>query len=334
MTPKQRVTDALNHQQPDIVPYDVGFTMQAHENMVAYGAKPRMDAIRYHFESTYYSGDCQPVPGRPGYFIDDYGCVWNRNGADKDIGVIDEPSIPEPDLSLWREPSFSEEAYRKRLAACIDNAGDRFTYASIGFSLFERFWTYTGFENALLYMAAEPEFTHALLDRICEFNLRLIDMMLDYPFDGIFFGDDWGQQKGLIMGAPMWREFIKPRQAKMYKRAKDAGRFVFQHSCGDIEEIFPDLIDMGLDCYQTFQPEIYDIAAVKAKYGGRLSFFGAISTQRLLPFETPEFIRTETKRIMDILGQNGGYIASPTHALPGDIPAENILAMLDVFEGQ
>jgi uroporphyrinogen decarboxylase len=334
MTPKQIITAALSHQQTDIIPYKIGFTAQAWENLVAYGAKGRIDAMTDFTAECYYEGDPKPLPERPGYFLDDFGCVWNRNGADKDIGVIDEPSIPEPDLSFWREPVFPEERLRARFATCLENAGDRFTICDFGFTLFERFWAYTGFENSLFYMAAEPEFTHALLDRICEHNLKIIDLMLEYPYDGIFFGDDWGQQKGLIMGAPMWREFIKPRQAKMYKRVKDTGRFVFQHSCGDIEEIMPDLIEMGLDCYQTFQPEIYDIAAVKAKYGGRLSFWGAISTQRLLPFETPGFIRAETKRIMGILGKGGGYIAGPTHALPGDIPPENVLAMLDTFEDQ
>jgi uroporphyrinogen decarboxylase len=121
---------------------------------------------------------------------------------------------------------------------------------------------------------------------------------------------------------------------KMYQRAKSAGRYVFQHSCGYIEDIFPDLIEIGLDCYQTFQPELYDIEKVKDTYGGSLTFWGGLSTQRLLPYAPPEKIRSETARIMRIMGKNGGYIAAPTHAMPGDIPLENILAMLDVFENQ
>ena len=91
---------------------------------------------------------------------------------------------------------------------------------------------------------------------------------------------------------------------------------------------------MGLDCYQTFQPEIYDIQQVKSTLGQRLSFWGGISTQRLLPFAEPDVVQKETARILNILGKNGGYIAAPTHAVPGDVPPENIMAMLEVFAHQ
>ena len=159
--------------------------------------------------------------------------------------------------------------------------------------------------------------------------------MLEYPeVDACYFGDDWGQQHGTIMGPDHWRRFIKPRLAKMYRKAKDGGKFIIQHSCGDIHELFPDLIDIGLDCYQTFQPEIYDIEAVKKEFGRHLTFFGGISTQQLLPSAPAEVVKSETIRIMRTMGPGGGYIASPTHAVPHDVPPENILAMLDVFTHQ
>ena len=82
-----------------------------------------------------------------------------------------------------------------------------------------------------------------------------------------------------------------------------------QHSCGDVETIFEDLIEIGLDCYQTFQPEIYDIAKVKEKYGARLNFWGGISTQQCLAHATPEEVKAETVRVMKIMSKNGGYIS-------------------------
>lgn len=150
----------------------------------------------------------------------------------------------------------------------------------------------------------------------------------------MYFGDDWGQQKGLMMGAENWRKFIKPVMKKMYQKAKYNGKYVLQHSCGDISEIFPDLIEIGLDCYQTFQPEIYDIQKIKQEFGNDLCFQGGISTQRLLPYAATDVIKSETKRIMDIMGKNGGYIAAPTHAMPHDVPPQNVMAMLEVFENQ
>jgi len=200
--------------------------------------------------------------------------------------------------------------------------------------MFERAWSLCGMENVLMNMIDEPDFTNDLLDTICEYNLKIIDIANEYPFDGFYFGDDWGQQKGLIMGPVFWREYIKPRMKRMYERAKKNGKYIIQHSCGDIHELFPDLIDIGLDCYQTFQPEIYDIEKIKNNYGNDLTFWGGISTQRLLPYATTEEVKRETIRIMRIMGKNGGYIAAPTHAVPSDVPPENILAMLEVFMNQ
>jgi len=189
-------------------------------------------------------------------------------------------------------------------------------------------------ENLLADMIAEPTFVEALLEKICEFNLKLMDIMLEYPLDGVYFGDDWGQQSGLIMGPRLWRRFIKPQVKRMYEKAKSKGLMVIQHSCGDIHELFPDLVEIGLDCYQTFQPEIYDIEAVKREYGADLSFWGGISTQRLLPYASPDEVRRETARIMRIMGKGGGFIAAPTHAVPQDVPPENVDAMFDVFLNQ
>lgn len=84
----------------------------------------------------------------------------------------------------------------------------------------------------------------------------------------------------------------------------------------------------------TFQPEIYDIEKIKEEFGKDLTFWGGISTQRLLPYATPEEVKKETARIMRIMSKNGGYIAAPTHAVPFDVPAENIIAMFEVFQNQ
>ena len=184
-------------------------------------------------------------------------------------------------------------------------------------------------------MIVNPEALHELLDEITSYLHEALDLVLECDFvDGVLFGDDWGSQRGLIMGKERWVEFFKPRFQSLYSRVKAAGKFTLHHSCGYIEDIFADLIEIGLDCYQTFQPEVYDIEKVKATYGNDLAFWGGISTQRLLPFESPEVAAEETARIMGILGKGGGYIAAPTHDVPSDVPAENLLAMWKVFENQ
>ena len=189
-------------------------------------------------------------------------------------------------------------------------------------------------ENALISMAACPAEMERLFDEICEYYLKLVDIALEYDIDGIYFGDDWGQQRGLIMGPSHWRRFIKPQMAKLYERAASKGGFVIQHSCGDCREIFPDLIEIGLDCYQTFQPEIYDLAEMKRLYGKDLAFWGGISVQQVLPQFTPDGVRDEVIRVANTLKQGGGFILAPSHALTHDIPPQNILAMIDVMQNQ
>lgn len=189
-------------------------------------------------------------------------------------------------------------------------------------------------ENALVWMITDEEFVDELLDKILEHNLKVIDIYNEYDLDAIYFGDDWGQQKGLIMGPNHWRRFIKPRMAKMYERAKKNGKFVLQHSCGDCAEILEDLMEIGLDCYQTFQPEIYDVPEVKARVGDRLAFWGGISTQQALPYITPEQVPEVADAIKNMAYGNGGYIWAPTHAIEFDVPPENLVALLKHFQNQ
>jgi uroporphyrinogen decarboxylase len=155
-----------------------------------------------------------------------------------------------------------------------------------------------------------------------------------YPIDCVFFGDDWGMQKGLIMGYPLWKRFIRPRIERQYAHVHAKGMYVAQHSCGDCSEVFPDLVAAGLDIYNTFQPEVYDIEFFKKTYGNSITFFGGISTQRLLPYKSPAEVEAECRRILGILSKDGGYILAPTHAAGEDTPPENYLAFLKVCQHQ
>jgi len=336
MTKRERVIAALNHQETDIIPYQIDMTYQAWEKMAEfYNDTNFTSGIGNHIASCYYDGDNKPIPGKDGYFKDDFGVVWNRTGADKDIGVVEEWLIPEPTMGGYRFPEAPVDLIHNRCKYVLEHqAGDMFRCAAIGFSLFERAWTLTGMENLLEYMITDPEFVTELLGAIVDYNMKIIDVYLQYDFDCVHFGDDWGQQQGLIMGPKLWRKFVKPQLARMYSRVKEKGLFISQHSCGDIQEIYPDLIEVGLNMHQTFQPEIFDIKKIKAMYGDKLSFWGGISTQRLMPFATPEELVKTAKEIMQVVGKGGGYVCAPTHGIPGDVPAENIHALIELLKSQ
>jgi uroporphyrinogen decarboxylase len=164
--------------------------------------------------------------------------------------------------------------------------------------------------------------------------MAVLERMLDHPFDGVLFGDDWGQQRGLMFGARRWRQFIKPRVAEMYRKVANAGRAVCIHSCGKVQDLFPELIDMGLDVFNPFQPEVMDLREMKAQYGDRLTFYGGVSVQQLLPFGSPAEVRDEVRRLIDDLGPGGGFIIAPSHEMPGDIPLENMLAFIETVQAQ
>ncbi|MDR1438498.1 MAG: uroporphyrinogen decarboxylase family protein [Clostridiales bacterium] len=332
MTNREAVLETLNFRQSGRVPYNVDLTGQMREKMLADPAgRAAWEKANNHIASR--SLGRPSVEVKPGYFQDEFGVIWNKTGVDRDIGVIDGKLIASPaDLAAYELPAVDEAGVRR---SCEALAADRenFTIADIGFSLFERAWTLCSMEDLLCYMITEPDFVHRLMQRITDYNLKLIDISLEYDIDCSMFGDDWGQQKGLIMGPALWREFVLPYLKQMYGRARSRkGRFVCQHSCGDIHEIFDDLIAAGLNIYQTFQPEIYDIRKWKPILDGRLTVWGAISTQRDLPGKTPGEIYEIATDTIRAMWHNGGYIAAPTHSVPPDVPVENIIAMLRAFE--
>ena len=135
------------------------------------------------------------------------------------------------------------------------------------------------------------------------------------------------------MGPQRWREFIFPVLERMYGVVRGAGKFQMIHSCGDVDELFDDLIGAGLNCFNPFQPEVMDVAELIAQYRGRLAFHGGLSTQRTLPFGTVGDVKMETRRLLE-LGREGGYIFAPAHDVEGDVPLENMLAAIEVVQQQ
>ena len=132
----------------------------------------------------------------------------------------------------------------------------------------------------------------------------------------------------------MWRRFIKPRLRRMYGAVKRAGKAVLIHSCGRVQELFPELIELGLDVFNPFQPEVMDCCEIKRQFGRDLCFYGGVSIQRLLPRGTPQEIRDEVRLLMDRLGRGGGFIIAPAHDMPGDVPLENMLAFIEAVREQ
>ncbi len=334
MTAKERVKTAVRHQQPDICPWQLGFTQIAHAKMVEYTGDPEFAAkLGNHIVGI---EPLQPDAWRevkPGFWRDQFGVVWNRT-IDKDIGNPEGLVFPEPTLGGYGWPEPDDPARWQDFGDKVAAASDRFVELAVGFSLFERAWTMRGMPNLLMDMHDHPAFVDELLDAITEFNLGLIHRGVTYPVDAVHFGDDWGQQRGTIMGPKLWRRFIKPRLARMYEAVRAGGKHVSIHSCGDVREVLPDLIEIGLEIFNPFQPEVMDVSEIKREYGSDLTFHGGVSTQHLLPYATPEQVKIQARWLMEEIGRDGGYVIAPAHAIPKDVPAENIAALIEAVQGQ
>jgi uroporphyrinogen decarboxylase len=263
---------------------------------------------------------------------DVFGVVWNRS-IDKDIGNAEGRVLAEPTLEGYELPDPLDPRFFADIPAKIDRYPDRFRVFQIGFSLYERAWTLRGLERLMMDFIDHPGFARQLLDRIADYNIAQAQEALKYDIDAVYLGDDWGQQRGLQMGPRIWRQFILPALRRMYGAVREAGKFVMIHSCGDVDELFDELIEAGVNCFNPFQPEVMDVEDLLPRYRGRLAFHGGLSTQRTLPFGSVEDVRAETRRLLQ-MGRDGGYIFAPAHDVEGDVPLENMLAAIELAQEQ
>jgi len=333
MTKRDTIIDALEFRRPAYVPWHVSLTIDSAERLRQHlGVGDLSDVLDPHFVDVgSHIGRFEDVDDT--HVRDLYGVLWDRS-VDKDIGTPEDWPIKDPaDLDRYEWPDPTDESQYEGLAEELAAHPDRFSRFAIGFSLYERAWTMRGMTNLLMDMIERPAFVERLLDRIVEHNLVQIRRALELGVDCVHFGDDYGMQTGLIMGLDHWRHFIKPRLARMFEPVVRAGKYVSMHSCGSVQELFDDLVEIGLRMFNPFQPEVMDVFEHMPRYHGRLAFHGGMSVQKVLPFGSVPEVREMTQRLIEA-GKDGGYIFSPSHDVPRDVPPENLVAMMEVLKAQ
>jgi uroporphyrinogen decarboxylase len=211
---------------------------------------------------------------------------------------------------------------------------DRFIVGVVDNTLFERAHFLYGFQELLTELALRPRFVHELLDQILAFDLQILERMLQFPIDGVWFGDDYAHQGGLIVSPRMWRLFIKPRLACLFERVRQAGLPVFLHSDGAVASLIPDLLEIGLSVINPCQPEVMDLPSLKQEYGSDLCFCGGISTQHTLSQANPDAVEKELRRNVTVLSRGGGYVVATAGSVQADVPLANLVRLLDLLRHQ
>jgi uroporphyrinogen decarboxylase len=201
-----------------------------------------------------------------------------------------------------------------------------------GSDLFTRPCILRGMENLMLDMALRPEMAHYIMEKFTSFYCEDLTRAIEATNVGFQLYCEWsdfGTQEGLLMSAPMWREFIKPYLSRLIDVCHFCGIKFMLHSCGAIRELIPDFIEIGVDILDPIQvmAKGMEPAGLKRDFGDQISFHGGVCTQSTLPFGTPDDVTQAVKECIDALGIGGGYIIAPSHNIQPDTSVDNILAM-------
>lgn len=345
MNLREQVLSAFRFEETRPVPYTVWYDNETRDRLNAYyGGCAWQNRIRNHILRI--TIDWEPrIQVDATHFKDVYGTLWETGEPVRVVApALKEPvmgdfkipsyipflaqsrtkKVEEPDSGILRSMSFSDaklllESENKRV----------FTVVGHGYGLLESAWIIRGYENFFADLLMEPSFAEKLLDVLLERHLELVDELVKLPCDGIIFSDDYGDQRGVNVGPELWRRFLKPRVAKLYERVHASGKMVFQHTCGNVFDIIPDLIDSGLDVLQSLQPEAMPVYEIKKRYGRDLRLWGGLGTQRLLPYGTPDEIRNEIRMLKQKLGSGGAYVFTSSKPIMKDVPIENAVAFID-----
>ena len=329
MTPRERVEAAFRFEEPDALPYTIWYDESVGERIAAhYGDADWAKRFPDHILRLAVEWE-EKTPAGPDRYVDEHGTEW-RTGQ---VLHIARPALDRPSLEGYAFPDAAARvaAASGEVREQFERAPEVFRVVGYGFGLFERGWMLRGFEDFFMDLVENQDFVDEILDAILDQQLGIVDELAALPVDGIIFSDDYGDQRGVIIGPVLWRRFVKPRLARLYGRAHEHGKFTLQHTCGNVFDIIPDLIEAGLDCLQCLQPEAMDVYEIKRRYGNRLRLWGGVGTQQLLPRATPAEVRQEVLRLARELGRGGGYVLTTAKPLRPDVPTENAIAFLEAL---
>jgi uroporphyrinogen decarboxylase len=209
--------------------------------------------------------------------------------------------------------------------------------ASFGFmqmTVWEASWYLRSMEELMVEMMMESEPAVILLDKITDFACAKARAYAAAGTDILSLGDDIGTQNSLMLDVGLWEKWLRPRLEKVIRAAKTINPdiLIFYHSCGYIVPFIDKLIDSGVEILNPIQPECMDFNEIHDRFGERVSFWGTLGTQQLLPYGTKEEVRMTTLERLEKCGTKGGIVIGPTHMVEPEVPWENLIAISDAIK--
>jgi uroporphyrinogen decarboxylase len=333
MTKKERVVAVINGKIPDAVPYFIDLTISGKEKVAQY-YKIDFDLVQKtivnHLLFLKFTAPEGFIPEKVGenLFKDEFGVTWDPVKT-KDIGdwgFVDHP-VKDMEIGDYKFPDGSKKGrFYEAEKVAAQNPGCFNLLQMTG--IFDTAWHPTGIQDMLMGMALDSDFTGKMMDMALEYNLGILEQLPDY-IHGVRFIEDWGDQKCLMMGLKNWRRYLKPRLKEMYQACKKKGCAVFIHSCGNITELLPEIIELGVDVVDPVQPEVMDINLIKKEYGKDIVLFGGMGCQSTIPLGTPEQVLNEARERVALLSEGGKCIFGPSGAIPTEAPIENVIALIE-----
>ena len=369
MNSKERVLTALNHEEPDRVPLDLGgwvttISVLTYNKVLAQlginrtrdvfdwlrqTVDPEEDVLRRLGVDTRYvhigkphSWSFAPVDREDGsYVIDEWGCGFIKTPTTLYYNLIDSPlakaRIEDLDSYYWPDPE--DPGYLTGVVERAKQLSEEGQYAVIGDfaweTWFERAWKLRNMEQFYMNMALDRDFIHALLDKTLGLHLEFLDHILSacgQYLDVIIQGGDLAGQQTTLMSLTDYEEFVKPRQQKAIDliRSKTNAK-IFWHCCGAVSSLIPHFIDLGIDILNPVQVRATGMDAVKLKanYGKDIVFWGGIDSQQVLPTGSDKEVEEEVRHLLRGMAFGGGLVACAVHNIQADVPAKNVLALYD-----
>lgn len=332
MNHKQRQLAAIRHELPDRIPIDA----QAVENVDVVARLLRIPEAAV-IDTLGLDGVCIGLDynGRVGRDQDGNALTeWGTPryhdwGSSHVYPLMNAMTVDAVEQHRWPDPTAYDFAasreHASRMSGDYAVRGPRFS------AITDPIFLLMGQEEALAKMLLNPTVFEATVEHVFQITLeasrRYIETCGEH-LDCYCIWEDFATQRGMLFSPELWRRFFKPRYARLFDIAKTAGKYVWFHSCGNITAVLPDLLDIGMDVWETVQLHTLPIAPEKLKrdFGRHLTFFGGVNTQRL-PFMTPSEVTVAVERCIRLLGKGGGYICGPDHHIKPDVPAENTLAL-------